>query len=138
MSVKGYLVFVPFENIATMQYGNNGAPDQVTVATTPGHIAGPFEVEQTVQDAADLAAALRSAVKDGALREQEAIGHLVSTCAVSPVAAASLMVDTLTEEDFRRKRLELLEYTERNGGLMSPSAREEKEQLRGEFGRPDG
>jgi hypothetical protein len=48
MAVRGYLVFVPFENIATMQYGNNGAPDRVTVATTPGHLAGPFEVREVV------------------------------------------------------------------------------------------
>jgi hypothetical protein len=94
MSVKGYLVFVPFENIATMQYGNNGAPDRVTVATTPGHLAGPFEVHQTVQDPAAMAMALRSAVKAGAIREQEAIGHLMSTCAASPEEAAGLIAGT--------------------------------------------
>jgi hypothetical protein len=46
MAVRGYLVFVPFENVASMQYGNNGAPDQVTVATAPGQLAGPFEVRE--------------------------------------------------------------------------------------------
>lgn len=91
MGVKGYLVFVPFENVATMEYGNNGAPDKITAATTPGHLAGPFEVHQTVQTATDMAEALRSAVKSGALRNLEAIGHLMSTCAVSPEEAADLM-----------------------------------------------
>jgi hypothetical protein len=91
MSVKGYLVFVPFGNVASMEYGNDGAPDKVTVATTPGHLAGPFEVEQTVQDEVVLAEALRSAVKAGALRDQEAIGHLINTCAVSPETAAGLI-----------------------------------------------
>lgn len=50
MSVKGYLVFVPFENVASYEYGNNGAPDKATVATTPGKLAGPFEVRQVVND----------------------------------------------------------------------------------------
>jgi predicted phage tail protein len=91
VSVRGYMIFVPFENIASMEYGSSGAPDKVTVATTPGHVAGPFEVESTVQDAAEMAEALRSAVRSGAIRELEAIGHLMGTCAVSPEAAASLM-----------------------------------------------
>lgn len=94
MSVKGYLVFVPFENVASMEYGNNGAPDKVTVAKVRGHLVGPFEVHQVIQEAAPLAEALRSAVKAGALREQEAVGHLVSTCAVSPEEAAGLMAET--------------------------------------------
>lgn len=131
MTVKGYLVYVPAENVASMAYGSSGAPDEVTVATTPGHLAGPFEVERAVHDAAEMAVALRLAVRAGALREQEAIGHLVSTCAVDSVAAAALMAATLDEGDFRRKRLEALEYTERNGGLMSPAAREELARLRG-------
>jgi hypothetical protein len=70
MSVKGYLVFVPFENVASMEYGGTPTtpgsvtrPDMVTVATTPGHLAGPFEVHQTVQDDAPMAEALRSALK---------------------------------------------------------------------------
>lgn len=95
MSVRGYLVFVPSENVASMQYGNNGAPDMVTVATVPGHLAGPFEVHETVQDPAEMAEALRSAVKAGALRRQEAIGHLIGTCAVSPETAAALMAAEL-------------------------------------------
>jgi hypothetical protein len=51
VSVRGYLVFVPFENVASMEYGGTPTtpgsvtrPDMVTVATTPGHLAGPFEV----------------------------------------------------------------------------------------------
>lgn len=91
MSVKGYLVYVPFENVASMEYGNNGAPDKATVATAPGHIAGPFEVEQVIQDASEMAAALRSAVRAGACRAQEAMGHLMSTCMVSPEEAAALI-----------------------------------------------
>ena len=42
--MKPFLVKVPGENVATWQAGNQGAPDQVTVATTPGQLAGPFEV----------------------------------------------------------------------------------------------
>jgi hypothetical protein len=49
MGVRGYLVFVPFENVASMEYGNNGAPDKATVATTPGHLAGPFQVVEAEQ-----------------------------------------------------------------------------------------
>jgi hypothetical protein len=48
VSIKGYLIFVPFENVASMEYGNNGAPDKATVATTPGHLAGPFEVREVI------------------------------------------------------------------------------------------
>ena len=91
MGVKGYLVFVPFENVATYEFSNNGAPDKVTVATVPGCLAGPFEVHQVIQDPVPLAEALRSAVKAGALRELEATGHLISTCAVSPEEALALM-----------------------------------------------
>ena len=107
MGVKGYLVFVPFENVASMEYGGTPTtpgsvtrPDMVTVATTPGHLAGPFEVHQTVQDTAPLAEALRSALKAGALREQEAIGHLMGACAVSPEDAAGLMAGTPPSETF--------------------------------------
>jgi hypothetical protein len=65
MSVKGYLVFVPFENVASMEYGNNGAPDKVTAATTPGHLAGPFEARQTVREPADaFISVLRRAADD--------------------------------------------------------------------------
>lgn len=95
MAVRGYLVYVPFGNVATMQYGSNGAPDKVTVATVPGHLAGPFEVHQTLQDPLALAEALRSAVKAGALRRPEAIGHLVGTCAVEVEEAAALMAADL-------------------------------------------
>lgn len=91
MSVKGYLVFVPLENVASMEYGSNGAPDKATVATASGHVAGPFEVHQTIQDPVELAESLRSAVKAGALRSGEAVGHLVSTCAVDPAEAVALM-----------------------------------------------
>lgn len=91
MAVKGYLVFVPFGNVAAMEYGSNGAPDKVTVATEPGKLAGPFEVHQTLQDPAELAEALRSAVRAGALRELEAVGHLVGTCGVDAEAATALM-----------------------------------------------
>jgi hypothetical protein len=51
VSIKGYLVFVPFENVASMEYGNNGAPDKATVATAPGHLAGPFGVREVVGSA---------------------------------------------------------------------------------------
>ena len=42
--VSGYVVFVPFASVASMAYGNNGQPDMATVATEPGHLAGPFRV----------------------------------------------------------------------------------------------
>ena len=72
MSVKGYLVFVPFENVASMEYGNTPTtpgsvtrPDMVTVATTPGHLAGPFEARQTVREPADaFISVLRRAADD--------------------------------------------------------------------------
>ena len=102
MSVKGYLVFVPFENVASCEFdgtstvpGGVTRPDQVTVATTPGHLAGPFEVHETIQEAAPLAEALRSAVRAGALRPLEAEGYLISTCAVSPEEAAGLIAGAL-------------------------------------------
>ena len=50
MQTKGYLVFVPFGNVASMEYGNNGQPDMATVATTPGHLAGPFRVDGPIVD----------------------------------------------------------------------------------------
>lgn len=110
MSVKGYLVYVPFENVASYEFGgtpttpgSSTRPDQATVATTPGHLAGPFEVHQTIQEAAPLAEALRSAVRAGALREQEAVGHLMSTCAVSPEEAAALMAGLPPGEDLSGK-----------------------------------
>lgn len=49
MAIKGYVVFVPGENVASMEYGAPG-DDKATVATTPGHLAGPFEVVMTVSD----------------------------------------------------------------------------------------
>ena len=50
MTVRGYLVYVPFENVASMEYGSNGQPDKATVATEPGKLAGPFEVRRIVKD----------------------------------------------------------------------------------------
>lgn len=57
MAVRGYLVFVPFENVASYEFGGTSTvpgsvtqPDKVTVATTPGHLAGPFEVREVVRD----------------------------------------------------------------------------------------
>jgi hypothetical protein len=62
MSVKGYLVFVPFENVASYEFGGTPTtpgsmtrPDKATVATTPGHLAGPFEVLEVVNDFSPLA-----------------------------------------------------------------------------------
>jgi len=99
MAVRGYLVFVPFENVASMEYGSNGAPDMVMIAKVRGHLVGPFEVHQVIQEPAPLAEALRSAVKAGALREQEAVGHLTGTCAVSPEEAADLMRGDLSVQE---------------------------------------
>jgi hypothetical protein len=48
VAVQGYLVFVPFGNVASYEFGNNGQPDKATVATTPGQLAGPFLVARTV------------------------------------------------------------------------------------------
>lgn len=62
MGVRGYLVYVPFGNVASYEFGGTPAtpgsvtrPDKATVATTPGHLAGPFEVRQVINDHDTLA-----------------------------------------------------------------------------------
>lgn len=50
MAINGCLLHVPFENVASMEYGNNGQPDMATVATVPGHLAGPFRVDGPIVD----------------------------------------------------------------------------------------
>jgi hypothetical protein len=52
--------------------------------------------------------------------------------ALDPSDWRTRAADSLTEDDFRRVRLQRLEYTERNGGFLSPSAREELARLREE------
>jgi len=143
VSVRGYLVFVPFENVASMEYGNNGAPDKVTVATTPGHLAGPFEVREARKGAEDCYAvaewegagvSCRHPVghkalldhfdRDRGLRWQQAPDGEVSAWPATENETWAL--------GGRRWRRELHEYTERNGGMMSPAARQELEEMRTE------
>jgi hypothetical protein len=99
VSVKGYLIFVPFENVASMEYGGTPTtpgsvtrPDMVTVATTPGHLAGPFEARQTVRDDAFWAALRRAAddeITDDAFRALSLIADAAG-CRAATMRAGSI------------------------------------------------
>lgn len=84
MAVKGYLVFVPFENVASMDYGSATRPDRAVVATTPGDLAGPFDVAAVVRGsvadavkAAKIAAGLP--VEEGTTRTHSPSGDFTET-----------------------------------------------------------
>jgi hypothetical protein len=49
MAIRGYLVFIPFGSVASMEFGAPG-DDTVMVARTTGQLAGPFEVVQVIAD----------------------------------------------------------------------------------------
>lgn len=59
-------------------------------------------------------------------------------CGTCPAPGVCAGECRLTPGHLRRYRLERLEYTERNGGLMSPAARRELEELRAETGGGTG
>jgi hypothetical protein len=92
MAVKGYLVYVPFENIATMAYGNGEQPDKATVATTPGDLAGPFEVTAVVGSESSGAMFKRRSLDDqlrymaAKLRDGQPVEHV------------SIVLDVLADE----------------------------------------
>jgi hypothetical protein len=93
MAVKGYLVYVPFGNIATMAYGNGADPDKATVATTPGDLAGPFEVTAVVG----------SAESDGAMFKRRSLDDTLRYMAAKlregqPAEHVSFALDLLADE----------------------------------------
>lgn len=49
MTVKGYLVFVPLENVATVEHLGSG--QTLLAVWAEDRIAGPFEVRETVLEA---------------------------------------------------------------------------------------
>lgn len=92
MTVKGYLVYVPSGNVASMEYGSGAAPDMATVVTVPGDLAGPFEVRAVV-GSGESDAAIRRRSLDGMLRYMAAKlreGH--------PPEHVSFTLDVLADE----------------------------------------
>lgn len=94
MTVKGYLVYVPFENVASMAYGNGADPDMASVATTPGDLAGPFEVKAVVGSAP---------AREGALFKRRSLDDTLRYMAAKlrdgqPAAHVSFVLDMLADE----------------------------------------